>query len=545
MIVFIVFLLLYLILMLFPFRLTKGVHYDDGMEKSLIVKSDNTKDARYFSKSFRKLMENAKELYVSNTKNGEEFSTVESVKLSKDETVFFWNGEEPLGEQINNICYVKKEITFNNKMTFEKEVFAEKNIEFSEKTKIRAVAGDEIVIIGEKSKIGRWADAEKLLVLKKESDAGKSISSGDRLVMEPDCVFTRLYAPVIEVKQYIRVVDKDADEVVINKDAPVYMKLKRNLKRIEPNQELKNTIITKHDLTIEPGAIVYGDIKSDKMVHIKNNAVVTGNVFGDESVIIEQGAKVLGNVFAGENLYIGPDVTIGKTGRIKSALSRVDMVISEGAVIYGYAGCENKGRSVARDNFASEVNALEDIKVEDRNFVRNKKADAFEYIKCNITKEGFLNLDDLNHYEKIDYYAFRECDILTKVKLPEGATVVEESMFYGCDDLETVIIPDSVEEIEHYAFFGCKNLKNVVIGENSRLQKIGDYAFAQCDSLEKVRFINLEEIGYAAFWDSDELKEVELVNKAALRECAPNAFQGCTKFDKKEMIRFATKEKEE
>ena len=48
------------------------------------------------------------------------------------------------------------------------------------------------------------------------------------------------------------------------------------------------------------------------------------------------------------------------------------MVISEGAVIYGYAGCENKGRSVARDNFASEVNALEDIKVEDRNFVRNK-----------------------------------------------------------------------------------------------------------------------------------------------------------------------------
>ena len=71
-------------------------------------------------------------------------------------------------------------------------------------------------------------------------------------------------------------------------------------------------------MTIEPGAIVYGDIKSDKMVHIKNNAVVTGNVFGDESVIIEQGAKVLGNVFAGENLYIGPDVTIGKTGRIKS-----------------------------------------------------------------------------------------------------------------------------------------------------------------------------------------------------------------------------------
>lgn len=543
MILFIIFFVIFILMFIFPFLLSKGVEYDGGMEKSLVVKSDNIKDARYFSKSFRRLMNKVKELCIA--ENNDSSSSVEKVKLSKDEEVFFWNGVEPLGEEVNSICYIKKEIDFCNKMIFEKEVFAEKDIEFAGKTKLRAIAGDKSVIIGENSKVVRWADAEEILVLKRGSDAGKSVSSGDRLVIEPECVFTRIYAPVIEVKNYIRVTDKDKDEVVINKDAPVYMKIKRNISQVSKHEEIKNTIITKYDLIIEPGAIVYGDVKSDKIVHIKNNAVITGNVFGDESVIIEQGAKIFGNVFAGENLYIGPDVTIGKIGRIKSAISRVDMIISEGAIIYGYVGCENTGRIVKKEDFVTEVDSLENIKINDKDLIRNKKADAFEYIKCNISKEGFLNLDDLEHYEKIDYYAFRECDILTKVKLPEGALTVEESMFYGCDNLETVIIPDSIEEIEHYAFFGCKNLKNVVISENSKLEKIGDYAFARCDSLKKVRFINVEEIGYAAFWDATELEEVELVNKSALVECADNAFQNCSKFDGSNINNLLIKKKED
>lgn len=543
MILFIIFFVIFILMFIFPFLLSKGVEYDGGMEKSLVVKSDNIKDARYFSKSFRRLMNKVKELRIA--ENNDSSSSVEKVKLSKDEEVFFWNGVEPLGEEVNSICYIKKEINFYNKMIFEKEVFAEKDIEFAGKTKLRAIAGDKSVIIGENSKVVRWADAEEILVLKRGSDAGKSVSSGDRLVIEPECVFTRIYAPVIEVKNYIRVTDKDKDEVVINKDAPVYMKIKRNISQVSKHEEIKNTIITKYDLIIEPGAIVYGDVKSDKIVHIKNNAVITGNVFGDESVIIEQGAKIFGNVFAGENLYIGPDVTIGKIGRIKSAISRVDMIISEGAIIYGYVGCENTGRIVKKEDFVTEVDSLENIKINDKDLIRNKKADAFEYIKCNISKEGFLNLDDLEHYEKIDYYAFRECDILTKVKLPEGALTVEESMFYGCDNLETVIIPDSIEEIEHYAFFGCKNLKNVVISENSKLEKIGDYAFARCDSLKKVRFINVEEIGYAAFWDATELEEVELVNKSALVECADNAFQNCSKFDGSNINNLLIKKKED
>lgn len=517
--------IVFLVLLFFPFVLAARVKYDDGMEKSLVVKSNNIKDPRYFANSFRRLIEECMKGDDINT------SSLKRVKLSKEENVSIVKDGTSIENKVDNICYLTKSMQIDKIIHFSKEVYAKEDIELAPRTKIRAIAGEKSVIIGEDSKIIRWADAKDLLVLKSGSAAGANVTSEERLVIEPGCTFTRLYAPIIEVKKYIPQADKDIEEVVINKDVPVYMKIERNVKVVEAHKELKNTIITKYNLTVEPGAIVYGDIRSDGSVYIKNNAVVAGNLFADESVIIEEGAIILGVVYAGVNMYIGPNVTIGKLGRIKSALSRINMIIAEGTVIHGYVGCENRGEIVSKEQFAKEVKHMENITVNNDEIVKNKKAGLFEYIKCNITSDNYLNLDSLEHYEKIDYYAFRDSDTLTKVKLPEGALVVEESMFFGCDNLETVIIPDSVELIEHYAFFGCKKLKNVVIGESSKLKRVSDYAFAQCDSLEKIRFANLKEIGYAAFWECDSLKVVELINKEALEHCESNAFQGCSNFD--------------
>lgn len=488
--------IVFILLFVFPFMLSKRIKYNDGMEKSLVVKNDNVKDARYFSNSFRQLMAGVEPEKIP--EKGQ--SVVEKVKLSKSEDIIFCNGIETLGEKVENICYICDNAEFKVKAVFEKEVYASGNVEFAGNTVLRAVAGEKNVIIGENSEIQRWADGKLFTVIKKGTNAGKSVSSGERLIIEPNCRFTRMYAPVTEVRNYVRVSDSPCDETVINREAPVYMKIKRNVSRVERDQEFRYTIITIHDLTVEAGAVVYGDLKSDGSIHIKNNAVVTGNVFADGFVIIEQGARVLGNVFASENLYIGPDVTIGKTGRIKSAISRLSMVISEGSVIYGYAGCENIGKIIERRDFAGAVEASEGIVIDENDIVVNKNAGLFEGIKCNISADGFLNLDNLEDYEQTDYYAFRNSDKLTGVRFPEGATEIKNSMFYGCDALETVIIPESVERIGDYAFFGCKSLKTIIFEGNSRLRKIGDYGFAMCESLDADIFSDVEETGYAAFW---------------------------------------------
>ncbi len=479
--------------------LSKRIKYNAGTEKSLMVKNDNVKDARYFSNSFRQLMAGVEPVKIP--ENGQ--SVVETVRLSKSEKIIFWNGREPLGEKVKNICYISNKAEFKVKTVFEKEIYAADSVEFAGNTVLRAVAGEKNVIIGENSEIQRWADGKLFTVIKKGTNAGKSVSSGERLIIEPHCRFKRLYAPVIEMRNYVRVSDSPCDEMLINREAPVYMKIKRDIRQVGREQEFKHTIITGYDLTIEAGAVVYGDLKSDGSIHIKNNTVITGNVFADGCIIIEQGVKILGNVFASENLYIGPDVTIGKTGRIKSAISRVSMVITEGTIIYGYVGCENVGEIIERSDFAGVVEVSENVIIDEKDIVVNKNAGLFEGIKCNISADGFLNLNNLENYEQTDYYAFRNNDKLTKVKFPDGAAEIKNSMFYDCDMLETVIIPESVERIGDYAFFGCANLKNIIFEGNSRLREIGDYCFAKCKSLDMGMLPEVESTGYAAFWKEE------------------------------------------
>lgn len=58
--------------------------------------------------------------------------------------------------------------------------------------------------------------------------------------------------------------------------------------------------------------------------------------------------------------------------------------------------------------------------------------------------------------EKIDEYAFTE------------------------SNLAEVNIPDSVREIGYAAFRRCYDLKSVTIGENSKLESIGNLAFEDC-----------------------------------------------------------------
>ena len=472
-------------LMMFPFLLHRKVHYTDELEKSLIVKSDNVKDARYFAKSFQKKIKE-----IASEK-------VENAVLSKDEVIKYYDGSLDLDNQVKNICYIIKDSCFNKKHVFMKEVYSEGDIIFAPDSKIRAVAGEKKIFIGENTVIERWADAEKLIVVEKKSNAGVNLSSGRMAVIDIDCEFKRLYAPVIRVGEYKQGMDDIADNVVVYKTSPVYMKIIRNIEKIGLNQEERHTIVTVHNLSLEPGSVVYGDIKSEKDIRIKARAVVTGNVFADGNVIIEPGARILGNVFAGKNLYIGPSVVIGKLGRIKSALSRENLVIAEGAVVYGYAGCENKGKTVGYDRFFYEAGITKDESI--ISGVKDRTRE-FGFEKCNITDDGILDMNEIKDFDEIDYYAFRKCKLLKKVVLPEGMVKTGESMFFGCENLEEVILPASLEKIDNYTFCGCSKLRRIISGNHSRLKTIGDYAFAKCDMLDCTGFDRIEEIGYAAFW---------------------------------------------
>lgn len=140
----------------------------------------------------------------------------------------------------------------------------------------------------------------------------------------------------------------------------------------------------------------------------------------------------------------------------------------------------------------------------DRIFIRYKiRFESTEKIReKSVGKNGgtinltFSSAGEFNSIKPLKY-AFN--NKIRSVKIPEHVTTIKKGMFYGCENLAFVEIPDSVTKIEAHAFHNCINLRNVKFGKNSRLTKIGNFAFAGCKSLKEINLPQVNEIGSFAF----------------------------------------------
>lgn len=81
-----------------------------------------------------------------------------------------------------------------------------------------------------------------------------------------------------------------------------------------------------------------------------------------------------------------------------------------------------------------------------------------------ITKVNFIKTDDIN-CRIIKSEAFRECQRLKEISIPECVTKICENAFNGCESLSKVTIPTSVVTIGKGAFYNCYKLKEVFIPE--------------------------------------------------------------------------------
>ena len=76
---------------------------------------------------------------------------------------------------------------------------------------------------------------------------------------------------------------------------------------------------------------------------------------------------------------------------------------------------------------------------------------------------------------EIESYAFSNCVNLTSIILPEGIRTINNHTFYNCTSLSSIIIPSSVSGIGNYAFYNCTNLSSITIPDG--LVLINNYAF--------------------------------------------------------------------
>ncbi len=114
---------------------------------------------------------------------------------------------------------------------------------------------------------------------------------------------------------------------------------------------------------------------------------------------------------------------------------------------------------------------------------------AFKY--CYALKT--INLPD--SIEDIGYAAFGYCEALVTIKLPLGITEIDGETFYNCISLKEITIPDNVARISDYAFKGCKAVATVNVSDT--VESIGKQAFNNCTAIKDVYYD-----GTKAMWEA-------------------------------------------
>ena len=120
--------------------------------------------------------------------------------------------------------------------------------------------------------------------------------------------------------------------------------------------------------------------------------------------------------------------------------------------------------------------------------------------------------------------AFRYCNGLVSVTIPNSVISIGSSSFEGCSNLTSINIPNKVTSIEQFTFNNCSGLKSVSIPND--VSNIGMYSFQGCSSLSSVTIPNgvtiLEEYVFA---NCSGLTSVNI--PASVVSIKRGAFSGC------------------
>ena len=96
-----------------------------------------------------------------------------------------------------------------------------------------------------------------------------------------------------------------------------------------------------------------------------------------------------------------------------------------------------------------------------------------------------------NSVTSIKYEAFKYCYSLTSIKIPDNVTSIGSSAFYGCSSLTSIAIPDGITIIDRSTFEYCSSLESITIPDSVTF--IEPYAFSDCDSLKTVFYTGTYE----------------------------------------------------
>lgn len=493
----------FLVLAVFPIWYAVLI-YKKKSSGVLEIQQDRTRDPRYFGKSFSAMIWSR---YILGSK---------TIQLSREEELYNINEDDFQEKEIEKVIIATKSLqNVPPKVELQKEIFAFHHLCLEGDSFIRSAYAEGNLLIGPQTDIVRWVDAKGTTTIYDNCNLGISATSASALCIGKNCKFRRLYAPVILLGQYPgETIYKERTVHTKPYHLKVYKNRVRNISYIKDsmiNEEgiIPFSVITKNDLVVTEKLVIQGDIRSSQAVRLCEEAVVCGNIFAEGDVILGKNTCVLGNVFTQGGILMEDGAVVGRSENVSSVIARTHIHIKERAIVFGYIGCEVEGliAPCTQEENPQHLVALK--------FLQNDEA---------IIHLSFNGLED---FETANSTGFRNCVTLEDVVIPEGATKIDQSMFYGCSNLKRVLLPNTIQVIENYAFAGCTSLEDFPFVELVQLEKIGDHAFENCVNLkEAILPEELKSVGNAAFMNCRKLSNVHFPKGKQLESAGTHLFRG-------------------
>ena len=331
--------LLFLLLLLLPICLATFWYFrnKNARDSVLPVRQERTRDPRYFAHAYKELFEKA---WAKSDGNTLTFNKEPEIFLNADTME-----QQDYPQECSNLVVAqKKNFCPPANLVFMKEIYSKTSAFISGNTVIRAIYSEKNLDLSDDTAIVRWADADGIVTVGNDCDLGMSVTAGRKIVLGRNCIFRRLYAPVIQVGiQPGEEIDYTTYPKALDTGAEHFHK--RHVKKDHMDEDgiLAKSVISRGKLWVDDNLIIQGSLHAESGIRIGCNTVICGNIFSSGDVYLRKNCRILGNVFSQGDVYCETGVQIGIPGETRSVVARQHITLEMGCRVYGYLSNEDTG----------------------------------------------------------------------------------------------------------------------------------------------------------------------------------------------------------
>jgi cytoskeletal protein CcmA (bactofilin family) len=336
--------LVFLILLLAPFVPAVVEVYHPLDRYPLPVNMAYSKDPRYLGQSAWNLVTEA----LKEVPDGEGRHTVQ---MSKEETVLVsLTRTFPQRTSLDDMLYVKGDLTLEREVTCEKEVFVTGGARVDSSSRLRSLACKGDVVLSPRCELVRWMDVDGSIDVGEHCVLGILVAAGSSLKLGQAAQFRRLLGSPIATY------DTSGEEVQTaapTRKAPTPSKRIKTIEdaldwhrdslEIEARKVAEGPLVVKGDLTLGESAVLRGSAKVYGRTEIGPGATVHGDLFCEGPIKIAEGAVITGNVFSQDTIAIRRGAAVGQRGRPKSVIAKKSIRIAAGVRVHGYVLTDGEG----------------------------------------------------------------------------------------------------------------------------------------------------------------------------------------------------------